>query len=99
MSNAQCFAILAFLGFSCFYFYHLFAGVLKHDQEMFPGRMLERPRSWVEKDEEVKPEPEMSLASRFGDHISRWQGDNSMVVSYRFFAGLVMFSLWIHLFD
>ena len=77
----------------------LFKGVLSnsHDHDHAAhARILEKPANWVEPD---KSESDSSLASRFGENISTWQADDSKVVSYRFWVGLMMLSLWMHLFD
>ena len=92
------FAIVVFLGYSAFYFTMLFKGIFSDEEHSHShARILEKPANLAEKT--THKEPESSLALRFGENIHTWQEDDSKALSYRFWAGLMMFSLWMHLFD
>ena len=91
------FAIIVFLVYSTFYHTMLFKGVFSDEEHSHShARILEKPANWIEP---PRKEPESSLALRFGENIHTWQEDDSKALSYRFWAGLMMFSLWMHLFD
>ena len=56
-------------------------------------------KGYGKEDDDLNKDVDTTLIENFALNIYGWEQDSSKIVSYRFFAGLMITSLWIHLID